>query len=123
PLTPSLKVTCKRHSGSGSAEMISIMVSIHFVVRADGFKHNSRLSLMFGKMKHDAQIVSTAGGPRTRQRALEFVGAQRWRKRICLQTFQKQFQVVHRCRVFFEKATGSTDERRRGYEQMLHALT
>ena len=90
---------------------------------ADGFKDNGRLALVFCQSKHDTKIVTTAGRPRTRQRAFEFVGAQRRGKRAGLQTLQERLQVVRRRGVLFEKAPGSADERGRGDEAMLHALT
>ena len=97
--------------------------SIDLVVGADGFKDNGRLALVFRLAKHDAKVVTTAGRPRTRQCAFEFVGAQRRGKRVGLQTLQERLQVVRRRGVFFEKASGSADERGRGDEAMLHALT
>ena len=70
---------------------------------ADGFKDKGRLALMFRQAKHEAKIVTSAGRPRTRQRAFEFVGAQRRGKRVGLQTLQERLQVVRRRGVFLRK--------------------
>ena len=62
--------------------------SIDLVVCADGFQDKGRLALVFRQPKHDAEIVTTAGRPRTRQRTFEFVRAQRWSKRVGFQAMQ-----------------------------------
>jgi len=87
--------------------------SIDLVVRADGFKDKGRLAFMFRQAKHEAKIVTSGGRPRTRQRAFEFVGAQRRGKRVGLQTSQERLQVVRRRRVFFEEARTNAGAGRR----------